>query len=103
MSFVYVVFCYSCDNWNVKDLYTLTPSQIVMYTARQCSDCLRAKAFFDANHITFLQVGIEEDDDARKFVSEINHGFHSVPTIIFPDGSVLSEPSWSELRDKFHS
>jgi hypothetical protein len=31
---------------------------------------------------------------------EMNHGYRSVPTIIFPDGTVLVEPSWQELKEK---
>lgn len=30
----------------------------------------------------------------------INNGFESVPTLIFPDGSILTEPSSSELLEK---
>lgn len=86
----------------MDDLYNLSPSQIVMYTTQVCSDCLRAKAFFDANNISFLQIWIEEDPRATAFISDINHGFHSVPTIIFPDGSILREPSWEELRKKIY-
>ena len=85
----------------MDDLYNLSPKQIVMYTTRVCSDCRRAKAFFEANGISYLQVGIEGDDEATQFVTELNHGFHSVPTIITPDGAVLVEPSWEELRKKF--
>ncbi len=84
------------------DLYSLAPSQIVMYTTKVCADCLRAKAFFEANHISYLQIGIEGDEQATTFVTELNHGVHSVPTIIFPDGAVLVEPSWEELRRKLH-
>ena len=87
----------------MDDRYTFSPSQIIMYTTRACSDCLRVKEFFNANHITFLQIGIEADEKAREFVARINHGFYSVPTIIFPDGSVMIEPSGRELREKFHS
>ncbi len=87
---------------HIRDLYSRTPSQIVMYTTSVCADCLRAKAFFETNHITYLQIGIEEDDEATRFISEINEGFHSVPTIIFPDGAVLVEPTWEELRRKLY-
>ena len=87
----------------MDDLYTLAPSRIVMYTTQDCSDCLSVKAFFTANHIAFLQIGIEADKRAVEFVATLNHGFHSVPTIVFPDGSVLSEPTWKELREKFNS
>ena len=84
----------------MADIFSLNPSQIVMYTTNVCADCLRAKAFFDANHISYLQIGIEGDEVATHFVSEINKGYYSVPTIIFPDGAVLVEPTWEELRRK---
>jgi mycoredoxin len=86
----------------MPDQHTLTPSQIVMYTTKVCADCLRAKAFFEANNIAYLQVGIEDDEAATIFVRDINHGLHSVPTIVFPDGAVLVEPTWEDLRKKFH-
>ena len=84
----------------MDDLYNPTPSQIVMYTTQVCADCRRAKAFFEAHCIAFLQIGIEGDEQATRFVTDLNHGFHSVPTIVFPDGTVLVEPSWEELRRK---
>jgi hypothetical protein len=38
--------------------------------------------------------------EARERVKTINHGYESVPTLIFPDGSTLTEPSAGELRRK---
>ena len=84
----------------MSDLYTMQPSQIVMYTTEYCSDCHRAKAFFEANGINYLRVGLEGNDEATEFVMNVNHGSRSVPTIIFPDGEILVEPSWEELRSK---
>ena len=84
----------------MNDLYTTHPSQIVMYATEYCSDCHRAKAFFEANGIKYLRVGLESNDEAIKFIIDINKGNRSVPTIIFPDGSVLVEPDWKELRVK---
>ncbi len=84
----------------MDDLYSLTPSQIVMYTTRVCADCYRAKAFFEAHGVSYLQIGIEGDDEATQFVYQVNKGLRSVPTIIFPDGAVLVEPSWEDLRKK---
>jgi mycoredoxin len=82
------------------DLYTVTPTQIVMYTTEHCADCHRAKTFFDANHIEYMKVGLEDNEKATEFVLRLNKGYRSVPTIVFPDGSVLAEPSWEELRRK---
>ena len=78
----------------------MKPSQIVMYTTEYCSDCHRAKKFFEANGIVYLQVGLEGDEKATDFVLNVNKGNRSVPTIIFPDGEVLVEPSWEALRVK---
>jgi mycoredoxin len=83
------------------DLCRRTPSQIVMYTTAVCADCRRAKQFFDANGISYLQIAIEGDEAATRFVEDVNHGYHSVPTIVFPDGAVMVEPSWEDLRRKF--
>lgn len=87
----------------MPDHYTLTPSQIVMYTTNYCSDCLRVKKFFEVNSIPYLTIGLEGDEQATDFVMQVNHGYRSVPTIVFPDGTVLVEPSWEELKVKFTS
>ena len=85
----------------MNDLYTTAPSQIVMYTTEYCSDCLRAKKFFDVNQIPHLRVGLEGNPEATDFVTKVNHGYRSVPTIVFPDGSILVEPDWEQLKAKF--
>jgi mycoredoxin len=85
----------------MNDLYTIAPTQIVMYTTEYCSDCVRAKKFFETHNIPHLRVGLEGNRQATEFVIQINHGRRSVPTIVFPDGSVLVEPNWEELKAKF--
>lgn len=86
----------------MADHYTRTPTQIVMYTTQFCSDCLRAKKFFEANNIPYLNIGLEGDPQATEFVMQVNNGNRSVPTIVFPDGSILVEPGWDELKQKFN-
>jgi mycoredoxin len=44
---------------------------------------------------------LEGNQEATEFVVKVNHGNRSVPTIIFPDGSILVEPNWEELKTKF--
>ncbi len=83
----------------MSDLYNINPSQIVMYTTEYCSDCRRAKAYFEANNIKYLRVGLEGNEEATEFVMSINKGNQSVPTIIFPGGAVLVEPGWEELKE----
>lgn len=86
----------------MSDLYNTNPSQIVMYATEYCPDCHRAKAFFEANHIDYLRIGLEGNEEATNFVMKINKGNRSVPTIIFPNGSILVEPGWGELRDEIN-
>jgi mycoredoxin len=71
-----------------------------MYTTEYCSDCLRAKAFFEANQIEYVRVSLEGNQQATEFVLRINKGNRTVPTIVFPDGTILTEPSWDQLRKK---
>jgi mycoredoxin len=87
----------------MNDLYTTAPTQIVMYTTQYCSDCMRAKKFFEVNNIPHLRVRLEGNAEATQFVTQINKGYRSVPTIVFPDGSILVEPNWEELKAKFSS
>ncbi len=84
----------------MNDLYTKTPSQIVMYATEYCPDCHRAKKFFETNGIKYLRVGLEGNQAATEFVMEINNGYQSVPTIVYPDGAILVEPSWQDLQEK---
>jgi len=85
----------------LNDLYVTNPSQIVMYVTKYCGDCRRARAYFETNNIPYLQVSLEGDQKAAEFVMSLNNGNRSVPTIIFPDGSMLVEPSLNELNKKF--
>ncbi len=84
------------------DLYTLQPRQIVMYSVDWCPDCRRAKSFFERNKISYLTVNVDEDRRAAEFVKQVNNGKRSVPTIIFPDGVKLVEPSDAELAIRFN-
>ena len=86
----------------MSDRYTLHPSQIVMYTTQYCPDCHRAKKFFELHNIPYFNIGLEGNREATEFVMQVNGGFRSVPTIVFPDGSILVELGWEELRQKFN-
>jgi mycoredoxin len=62
---------------------------------------MRVKKFFEANNIPHLRVGLEGNIEATEFVMRLNKGYRSVPTIVCPDGSILVEPNWEELKAKF--
>jgi mycoredoxin len=45
-------------------------------------------------------VDIDKDVQGEKFVLITNHGMRSVPTILFEDGSILTEPTEAEMQGK---
>jgi mycoredoxin len=80
---------------------TPNPEMIIIYGTSWCGDTRRARAFFSKHQIEYIWVDIDYDPAARALVEKINHGYRSVPTIIFPNGDILVEPTESQLNLKF--
>lgn len=78
----------------------LHPETIVVYSTVWCSDCKRAKKFFGEQRVPYVNIDIEENPEAMALVEQINHGMHIIPTIVFPDGEILVEPSNAQLAAK---
>jgi mycoredoxin len=76
------------------------PAEIVMYTTDWCPDCWRAKQVMNSLKVAYQEVNITSDEEATELVLELNNGHRSVPTILFPDGSVLTEPPMTVLMQK---
>ena len=49
------------------------------------------------------EVDIEADPAAAKFVASVNGGNETVPTLKFPDGSTLTNPSGADVKAKLAS
>jgi len=80
---------------------TTTDQKIVMYATSWCGDCRMAKRWFDQHDVAYDYIDIEQNDDAAAYVVQVNGGRRTVPTIVFPDGSILVEPSARDLAAKF--
>ncbi|MFM2309402.1 MAG: hypothetical protein RLY87_1523 [Chloroflexota bacterium] len=76
---------------------------ITMYSTAWCSDCKLAKRVFNELNISYTEIDIEQVPAARDEVIRLNNGSQSVPTIVFPDGSILVEPSAAVLKAKVAS
>jgi thioredoxin reductase (NADPH) len=74
--------------------------QITVYSTVWCPDCKRAKRFFAEQRVPYVNIDIEHDAEAMAFVERANNGMHSIPTVVFPDGSILVEPSNAQLAEK---
>jgi mycoredoxin len=79
-----------------------TSEIIVVYGTTWCPDCMRAKWVLDQHKVAYTWIDIARDPAAAVYVEEVNKGLRSVPTIVFPDGSVLVEPSNAELANKLN-
>jgi thioredoxin reductase (NADPH) len=82
---------------------TSTPSQntpLIVYGASWCPDCRRAKSFLTSHRVAFTWIDLETQPDQVAEVESRNDGKRIIPTIVFPDGTFLTEPSNDELADK---
>ena len=74
--------------------------EIRFYSTSWCGDCRRSRKVFEAMGVSYKDIDIEQHPEAAEIVRKLNHGAQSVPTILFPDGSVLVEPSNAVLEQK---
>lgn len=78
-------------------------SNITMYSADWCGDCRRSKRLMDSLNIEYTIIDVEADPTASDKVIEINGGQRSIPVIVFPDGTHLTEPSDNDLKAKLEA
>jgi thioredoxin reductase (NADPH) len=79
---------------------TTTPSSATIYGASWCSDCRRTKAFLDEHGLQYDWIDLEKHPEAGEIVERYNGGKRVIPTLVFADGSTLSQPSNAELAAK---
>jgi mycoredoxin len=75
---------------------------LTMYTTTWCAFCKRLKRQLAADGIEMAEVDIEQDPAAADFVMSVNGGFQTVPTVVFPDGSALTNPSAAAVKERLH-
>ena len=76
------------------------PEQIVVYSTEWCADCRRARRVLDRHGARYRWIDVDDDPEAADKVIRINRGLRVVPTILFPDGTILTEPTDAELDAK---
>jgi thioredoxin reductase (NADPH) len=73
---------------------------IIVYGASWCPDCRRAKQFLASHRVAYEWIDLEEHPERTAEVEARNDGKRIIPTIVFPDGGFLAEPSNDELADR---
>jgi mycoredoxin len=74
------------------------PNAVTMYSTVWCGYCRRLKTQMDREGIDFVEVDIENDPAAADLVMSVNGGMQTVPTVVFPDGSALTNPSLAQVK-----
>ena len=75
-------------------------AKITVYGAPWCPDCKKSKQFLGEQRVPYNWVDIDFDEEGRRYVQQANNGKQIIPTIIFEDGSILVEPTNSEIAAK---
>jgi mycoredoxin len=71
-----------------------------MYTTSWCGFCARLKRGLAAEGIKYTEVNIEEVEGAADLVMAHNGGNRTVPTLVFADGSALTNPSVADVKER---
>jgi mycoredoxin len=69
-----------------------------MYTTQWCGYCRNLKNQLARAGIEMAEVDIERDTAAADYVMSVNGGNRTVPTVLFPDGSAMTNPSAAQVR-----
>ena len=77
---------------------TEAPTTVTMYSTTWCGYCRRLKTQLERNGISYVEVDIEQTPSAADFVMSINGGNQTVPTVHFPNGTALTNPSLAEVQ-----
>jgi len=71
-----------------------------MYSTVWCGYCQRLKAQLGREGITFTEIDIENDPEAAAFVESVNGGNQTVPTVVFADGTAMTNPTAKQVKEK---
>lgn len=73
---------------------------LTIYSTPWCGYCHRLKGQLEREGISFVEVDIEQQPDAAAVVETVNNGNQTVPTVVFHDGSALTNPSLAQIKHK---
>ncbi|MFD2079400.1 mycoredoxin [Actinopolymorpha cephalotaxi] len=77
-----------------------TSNSITMYSTPWCGYCRRLKGQMERAGIAYTEVDIEQQPEAAELVMKVNGGNQTVPTVVFPDGSALTNPSLAQVQER---
>lgn len=75
-------------------------ASFTMYSTPWCGYCHRLRGQLDREGITYDVVDIEQQPEAAALVEQVNNGNQTVPTLVYSDGSAMTNPSLAQVKDK---
>ena len=70
---------------------------LTVYSTTWCGYCHRLQSQLAREGVDFDVVDIERDEAAAEFVMGVNGGNQTVPTVLFPDGTALTNPTIAQV------
>lgn len=74
--------------------------QPTIYSTPWCGYCHRLMKQMDREGLAYQVVDIEQQPDAADYVRSVNGGNQTVPTVVFADGSALTNPSLAQIKQR---
>ncbi len=73
---------------------------LTMYTTPWCGYCYRLKGQLDREGIGYDLIDIEQQPEAARIVESVNNGNQTVPTLVYADGTSMTNPSLAQIKEK---
>jgi len=78
----------------------MSKEHLTIYTTEWCGYCQRLKKQLASLEVEFVEINIEEHPEAAQIVEKVNEGNQTVPTLVFSDGTAMTNPSAQSVISK---
>lgn len=79
---------------------TTDMSDLTIYTTSWCPFSIRLLTDLDRAGVDFTDIDVDQDSKASELVKSLNHGNRTVPTVVFPDGTSMTNPGVRQVVAK---
>ena len=76
------------------------PAAMTIYSTQWCGYCHRLMKQLDREGVGYDVVDIEDDPKAAEYVMSVNGGNQTVPTVVFGDGTAMTNPSLAQVKER---
>jgi mycoredoxin len=74
-----------------------------IFTTSWCGYCVRLKSQLSRAGIDFQEIDIETHPEGAALVAKINSGNLTVPTVVLPNGSAMTNPSAIQVSSQLEA